>query len=67
MAAPQVARLAALLAGLLVMVQAIAPASAQSELKIMRVGWCAKTVSGVAAPFAVAAKMGWFEKAGFKV
>jgi NitT/TauT family transport system substrate-binding protein len=33
----------------------------------MRVGWCAKTVSGVAAPFAVAAKMGWFEKAGFKV
>jgi NitT/TauT family transport system substrate-binding protein len=40
------------------------PASAQTTL---RVGWCAKTVSSAAAPFAIATKMGWFEKAGIKV
>ncbi len=33
----------------------------------MRVGWCAKTVSSAAAPFAIATKMGWFEKDGIKV
>ena len=43
---------------------AAAPASAQTTI---RVGWCAKTVSSAAAPFAIATKMGWFEKAGIKV
>jgi NitT/TauT family transport system substrate-binding protein len=33
----------------------------------MRVGWCAKTVSSAAAPFAIATKLGWFEKDGIKV
>ena len=33
----------------------------------MRVGWCAKTVSSAAAPFAIASKLGWFEKDGIKV
>jgi NitT/TauT family transport system substrate-binding protein len=43
---------------------AASPASAQTAV---RVGWCAKTVSSAAAPFAIATKMGWFEKAGIKV
>jgi NitT/TauT family transport system substrate-binding protein len=43
----------------------IAPAFA--ELRTVRVGWCAKTISSAAAPFAVAQKMGWFEKDGIKV
>lgn len=42
-----------------------APASAQTET--VRVGWCAKTVSSAAAPFAIATKLGWYEKAGIKV
>ena len=41
---------------------AAAPAMAQTPL---RVGWCAKTVSSAAAPFAIANKMGWF--GSFKV
>jgi NitT/TauT family transport system substrate-binding protein len=40
------------------------PAAAQTTL---RVGWCARTVSSAAAPYAIATKMGWFEKAGIKV
>jgi NitT/TauT family transport system substrate-binding protein len=40
------------------------PAAAQTTV---RVGWCAKTVSSAAAPFAIAAKMGWFEQAGIKI
>ena len=43
---------------------AATPASAQTTV---RVGWCAKTVSSAAAPFAIATKLGWFEKAGIKV
>ena len=42
-------------------------AVAQTPLKTVRVGWCAKTVSSAAAPFAVATKMGWYEKAGIKI
>jgi NitT/TauT family transport system substrate-binding protein len=33
----------------------------------IRFGWCARTVSSAAAPFAIATKMGWFEKSGIKV
>jgi NitT/TauT family transport system substrate-binding protein len=40
------------------------PAEAQTKL---RVGWCAKTVTSAASPFAVANKMGWFKAAGFEV
>jgi NitT/TauT family transport system substrate-binding protein len=44
-----------------------ASAPAFAELRTVRVGWCAKTVSSAAAPFAIAQKMGWFEKGGIKV
>jgi NitT/TauT family transport system substrate-binding protein len=40
---------------------------AAAEVRTVRVGWCAKTVSSAAAPFAIAQKLGWFEKAGIKV
>ena len=33
----------------------------------LRVGFCAKTVSAAAAPFAIATKLGWFAKAGLAV
>jgi NitT/TauT family transport system substrate-binding protein len=54
-----------LVAVLLGVVFAGAPAFA--EVRTVRVGWCAKTVSSAAAPFAIAQKLGWFEKAGIKV
>ena len=41
--------------------------SAEAQLEPVRVGWCSRTVSSAAAPFAIATKMGWFEKAGIKV
>ena len=53
-------RLAAALAALL------AAAGAQAETTL-RVGFCARTVSAAAAPFAIATKMGWFTQAGFRV
>src|SRR3954464_9498524 len=42
-------------------------APAAAEPRTVRVGWCAKTVSSAAAPFAIAQKLGWFEKAGIQV
>jgi NitT/TauT family transport system substrate-binding protein len=33
----------------------------------VRVGWCVRTMTVAAAPFAVAIKMGWFERDGIKV
>ena len=42
-------------------------APAFAELRTIRMGWCAKTVTSAAAPFAVAQKLGWFEKVGIKV
>jgi NitT/TauT family transport system substrate-binding protein len=55
---------AALILGLAV---AITAGSAGAQVQTMRVGWCAKTVSSAAAPFAIATKLGWFEKDGVKV
>jgi NitT/TauT family transport system substrate-binding protein len=43
----------------------IAPAAAQTTT--VRVGWCAKTVSSAAAPYAIATKLGWYAKQGIKV
>jgi NitT/TauT family transport system substrate-binding protein len=40
------------------------PASAET---VVKVGWCARTVSSAAAPFAIATKMGWFKDAGISV
>jgi NitT/TauT family transport system substrate-binding protein len=33
----------------------------------VRVGWCAKTITSAAAPYAIATKMGWFAKDGIAV
>lgn len=33
----------------------------------IKVGWCARTITSAAAPFAIATKMGWFAEAGLKV
>ena len=44
----------------------LAATAAQAETTV-RVGWCARTVSAAATPFAVATKMGWFAQAGFRV
>jgi NitT/TauT family transport system substrate-binding protein len=41
--------------------------SALAQVATVRVGWCARTVSSAAAPYAIATKMGWFEKEGIKV
>jgi NitT/TauT family transport system substrate-binding protein len=43
---------------------AISQASAQTTI---RIGWCARTVSSAAAPFAIATKMGWFAQGGIKI
>jgi len=52
------------LAALALLMAGAAPAAAQTTV---RVGWCAKTVSSAAAPYAIATKMGWFAKSGIKV
>jgi len=51
--------LCALLAG------AVAPAAAQTTK--VAVGWCSRTISGAAAPFAIATRMGWFKAEGIEV
>jgi NitT/TauT family transport system substrate-binding protein len=40
---------------------------ARSEISNVRVGFCARTISAVAAPFAVATRMGWFQEEGIEV
>src|SRR6185436_5849016 len=54
--APTLALLAAALAG---------PADAQ--VTKLKVGWCARTVSAAAAPFAIAAKLGWLRQEGIDI
>jgi NitT/TauT family transport system substrate-binding protein len=50
------------------MIAALAWATpAGAEPRTIRVGWCARTVSSAAAPFAIATKLGWFDKDGIKV
>lgn len=51
----------------LVLGAAAAATPAFADVRTIRVGWCAKTISSAAAPFAVATKLGWFERAGLKV
>jgi len=43
---------------------AMVEATAQTNV---RVGWCSRTITSAAAPFAIAAKMGWYAKDGIKV
>jgi NitT/TauT family transport system substrate-binding protein len=54
-----------LIAALGVLVASAAGASAADNT--VRVGWCSRTISSAAAPFAIATKMGWYEKAGIKL
>ncbi len=42
------------------------PGALQAQT-VVRVGWCARTLSSAAAPFAVAQKLGWYAEAGIKV
>ena len=49
----------------LVLCLSVPPASAQATK--VRVGWCSRTVSSAATPFAVATKMGWFRQEGIEV
>lgn len=51
----------------LVLSVAAAASTATAQTATVRVGWCAKTVSSAAAPFAIATKLGWFAKDGIKV
>ncbi len=51
-------------AALLAAPAAHAPGQALTHL---RVGWCARTLSAAAAPFAVATKMGWYKEMGVEV
>ncbi len=55
-----------ILAALAVLVLAIPLGPAQAQ-PVLRVGFCARTVSASATPFAIATKLGWFAKDGFKV
>jgi NitT/TauT family transport system substrate-binding protein len=41
-----------------------APVPAQTKI---RVGWCSRTISAAATPFAVATKLGWFKQDGIDV
>ena len=41
-------------------------ANAQAQT-VVKVGFCARTVSAAAAPFAIATKMGWFAQGGIKI
>ncbi len=41
--------------------------SASAQIETIRVGWCARTISSAAAPFAIATKFGWFANDGIKV
>ena len=50
--------------GFLALVVAAGRADAETKL---RVGWCARTVTSAAAPYAIANKMGWFKPGGFEV
>jgi NitT/TauT family transport system substrate-binding protein len=45
---------------------AVASSSASAETTL-RVGWCAKTITSAAAPYAIATKLGWYQAAGIKV
>jgi NitT/TauT family transport system substrate-binding protein len=40
---------------------------ALSQVSKLGVGWCAKTISSGAAPFAIATRMGWFKEDGIEV
>ena len=56
--------LAAALSLLALATSALGPAEALTKLTV---GWCARTVSSAASPFAIATKMGWYKADGIEV
>ncbi len=42
------------------------PIAAQAQTTL-RIGWCSRTVTAAAAPFAIATQQGWFAKDGIKI
>ena len=50
--------------GLLIVALATAIGTSTAPAETLRVGWCARTVTSAAAPYAIANKMGWFKAAG---
>ncbi len=54
-------------AACLALALAASTAAAAAAETTIKVGWCARTVSSAAAPYAIATKMGWFAEAGLKV
>jgi NitT/TauT family transport system substrate-binding protein len=57
-------RFVQLVGAILLLCTAATDTAAQTPV---RVGWCVRTIGAGAAPFAVAMKMGWFERDGIKV
>jgi NitT/TauT family transport system substrate-binding protein len=51
--------------GIIALAMLTGASAAQAET--LRVGWCARTVTSAAAPYAIANKLGWFKAAGFDV
>jgi NitT/TauT family transport system substrate-binding protein len=60
-------KVALALVALAVAVAPLVAAPATAQTKLIRVGWCSRTISGAATPFAVAAKMGWFKADAIEV
>jgi NitT/TauT family transport system substrate-binding protein len=46
---------------------AASSSAARAAETVVRVGFCARTITSAAAPFAIATKMGWYPSAGIKV
>ena len=47
---------------------ALAPVTpVAAQVTKLKVGWCSRTVSSAATPFAIATKMGWFKQEGIEV
>jgi NitT/TauT family transport system substrate-binding protein len=44
-----------------------AAAGAATAQTTIRVGWCARTITAAAAPYAIATKLGWFAQGGIRV
>lgn len=52
----------------LLVIAALAPVTpAAAQATKLKVGWCSRTVSAAATPFAVATKVGWFKQEGIEV
>ncbi len=43
------------------------PGEAAAQATKLKVGWCSRTVSAAATPFAIATKMGWYKQEGIEV